>query len=104
MKHQISHRYVVVGVSGLPAQILAEYYLGLPFVDAADVMLFHHDGSYYGAHCFRLRGRCSGGSFVLPIASTVLPLTVQLSCSNAVAALPALLLLCLDADLYENWI
>ena len=39
-----SPEYVVSRGEWFTCQILAEY-LGLPFVDAADVMLFHHDGT-----------------------------------------------------------
>ncbi len=39
-----SPEYVVSRGEWFTCQILAEY-LGLPFVDAADVMLFRHDGT-----------------------------------------------------------
>lgn len=39
-----SPEYVVSRGEWFTANLMAEY-LGLPFVDAADVMVFHHDGS-----------------------------------------------------------
>ncbi len=56
----------MVSRGGLPVRSFAEY-LGLPFVDAADVMLFHHDSLIWSALASRLkRSCCRSGSFVLP--------------------------------------
>jgi len=79
-----SPEYVVSRGEWFTCQILAEY-LGLPFVDAADVMLFHHDGTIDMERTVLL-----AAARLCCLASTVLPLTVQLSCSSAVVAiLPA---------------
>ena len=62
-----SPEYVVSRGEWFTCQILAEY-LGLPFVDAADVMLFHHDGTIdMERTASRLKEVVArSGSFVLP--------------------------------------
>ncbi len=83
LQHQSFSPEYVVSISGLsdPCQY------GLPFVDAADVVLFHH-GTIDMEHCtWKQRSCCSQLSLRCHRSSTVLPLTVQVSCSSVVAVI-----------------
>lgn len=98
--------YVVSRGEWFTGKLMAEY-LGIPFVDAADVMVFHHDGKVdmertqtklreAVVHC--------GGTFLLPgfYGSTV-DGTLKLFHRGGGDITGAILARCLDADLYENW-
>lgn len=86
------------------ARLMAEY-LGLPFLDAADVVAFHHDGTLSMNRTKELFAeRAPKGGFVLPgFYGATREGQVKLldrgggDISGAIAAN------CLGADLYENW-
>ena len=86
------------------ARLMAEY-LGLPFLDAADVVAFHHDGTLSMNRTKKLFAeRAPKGGFVLPgFYGATREGQVKLldrgggDISGAIAAN------CLGADLYENW-
>ena len=86
------------------AQLMAEY-LGLPFLDAADVVAFHHDGTLSMRRTAELMAeRAPQGGFVLPgFYGATREGQIKLldrgggDISGAIAAK------CLGADLYENW-
>lgn len=86
------------------AQLMAEY-LGLPFLDATEVVAFHHDGSLSMRRTAELFDeRAPRGGFVLPgFYGATREGQVKLldrgggDISGAIAAK------CLGADLYENW-
>lgn len=101
----LSPEYVVSRGEWFTARIMAEY-LGMPFVDAADVIVFHHDGSVdlertatavrEAAH--RL------GSFVLPgFYGATVDGTIRLFKRGGGDITGAVLARCLDAGVYENW-
>ena len=84
---------------------MAEY-LGIPFLDAADVMVFHHDGT---VDMTRTATRVNDavarlGTFVLPgfYGSTV-DGTIKLFQRGGGDITGAILARCLDAGVYENW-
>ena len=94
----IEQRYVT-------GQLMAEY-LGIPFLDAADVMVFHHDGT---VDMTRTATRVNDavarlGTFVLPgfYGSTV-DGTIKLFQRGGGDITGAILARCLDAGVYENW-
>ena len=86
------------------ARLMAEY-LGLPFLDAAEVVAFHHDGSLSMKRTAELfADRAPRGGFVLPgFYGATREGQIKLldrgggDISGAIAAK------CLGADLYENW-
>lgn len=102
----VSPEYVVSRGEWFTAQLMAEY-LGIPFVDAADVVVFHHDGTVDMERTqTRLREAVihTGGSFVLPgfYGSTV-DGQVKLFKRGGGDITGAILARCIDAGLYENW-
>lgn len=102
----VSPEYIVSRGEWFTGQLMAEY-LGMPFVDAADVMVFHHDGTVDMERTqTRLREAVihTGGSFVLPgfYGSTV-DGQVKLFKRGGGDITGAILARCIDAGLYENW-
>ncbi|MDO4798640.1 MAG: aspartate kinase [Coriobacteriales bacterium] len=98
--------YVVSRGEWFTGQLMAEY-LGMPFVDAADVVVFHHDGTVDMERTqVRLREAMihNGGSFLLPgfYGSTV-DGQVKLFKRGGGDITGAILARCIDAGLYENW-
>ena len=101
----LSPEYIVSRGEWFTGRLMAEY-LGMPFLDAADVIVFHHDGTvdmertatYVRDAVARL------GTFVLPgfYGSTV-DGTVKLFERGGGDITGAILARCLDAGLYENW-
>ena len=101
----LSPEYIVSRGEWFTGRLMAEY-LGIPFLDAADVIVFHHDGTvdmertatYVRDAVARL------GTFVLPgfYGSTV-DGTVKLFERGGGDITGAILARCLDAGLYENW-
>ena len=87
------------------ARLMAEY-LGLPFLDAADAMVFHHDGTIDKERtATQVKDAVQRlGSFVLPgfYGSTV-DGTIKLFDRGGGDITGAILARCLDADVYENW-
>ena len=103
--HRHSAEYIVSRGEFFTAQLMAEY-LGRPFVDAADVLVFHHDGKVdMDRTQARLREAVQRlGSFVLPgfYGSTV-DGTIKLFERGGGDITGAILARCIDANLYENW-
>ena len=98
--------YVVSRGEWFTGQLMAEY-LGTPFVDAADVIVFHHDGTVDMERTqTRLREALvhNGGSFLLPgfYGSTV-DGQIKLFKRGGGDITGAILARCIDAGLYENW-
>ena len=101
----LSPEYIVSRGEWFTGRLMAEY-LGIPFLDAADVIIFHHDGTvdvertatYVRDAVARL------GTFVLPgfYGSTV-DGTVKLFERGGGDITGAILARCLDAGVYENW-
>ena len=101
----LSPEYIVSRGEWFTGRLMAEY-LGIPFLDAADVIVFHHDGTvdmertatYVRDAVARL------GTFVLPgfYGSTV-DGPVKLFERGGGDITGAILARCLDAGLYENW-
>ena len=100
-----SPEYVVSRGEWFTCQLLAEY-LGLPFVDAADVMVFHHDGTIdMERTASRLKEVVArNGSFVLPgFYGATVDGAIKLFQRGGGDITGAIVARCLDADLYENW-
>lgn len=102
----VSPEYVVSRGEWFTGQLMAEY-LGMPFVDAADVIVFHHDGTVDMERTqTRLREAVihNGGSFLLPgfYGSTV-DGQIKLFKRGGGDITGAILARCIDAGLYENW-
>lgn len=101
-----SEAYIVSRGEYFTARMLAEY-LGMPFVDAADVIVFHHDGTLdmdSTKERVRQASADNGGRFVMPgfygatgDGSIVLFDRGGSDVSGAIVAQ------CLGCDLYENW-
>ena len=100
-----SPEYVVSRGEWFTANLMAEY-LGLPFVDAADVMVFHHDGSVdMERTAVRLKDvMVRNGSFVLPgFYGATVDGRIKLFDRGGGDITGAILARCINADLYENW-
>ena len=101
----LSPEYIVSRGEWFTGQLMAEY-LGIPFLDAADVMVFHHDGT---VDMTRTATRVNDavarlGTFVLPgfYGSTV-DGTIKLFQRGGGDITGAILARYLDAGVYENW-
>ena len=100
-----SPEYVVSRGEWFTANIMAEY-LGLPFVDAADVIVFHHDGNVdMERTAVRLKDFAHrNGAFVLPgFYSATVDGAIKLFQRGGGDITGAIAARCLDADVYENW-
>lgn len=86
------------------AQLMAEY-LGLPFLDAADVVAFHHDGTLAMGRTHELiQERGIPGGFVMPgFYGATREGRILLLDRGGGDISGAILAQALDADLYENW-
>ena len=102
---QHSPEYIVSRGEWFTAHIMADY-LGFPFVDAADVMIFHHDGTVdLERTAIRVKDAVQRkGSFVFPgfYGSTVEG-SIKLFQRGGGDITGAILARCLNAGLYENW-
>lgn len=101
----LSPEYVVSRGEWFTAQLMAEY-LGKPFLDAADVIVFHHDGTLDLERTqMRLREAVQRlGSFVLPgFYGATVDGTIRLFQRGGGDITGAILARCIDANLYENW-
>ena len=102
----LSPEYIVSRGEWFTAQLMAEY-LGLPFVDAADVIIFHHDNTVdFERTAAKLKEAVqrTGGRFVLPgfYGSTVEG-TIKLFKRGGGDITGAVLARCIEANVYENW-
>ena len=101
----LSPEYIVSRGEWFTGQLMAEY-LGIPFVDAADVIVFHHDGTVdMERTATRVKDAAARlGGFLLPgfYGSTV-DGTLKLFQRGGGDITGAILARCLDAGVYENW-
>lgn len=86
------------------ARLMAEY-LGLPFLDAAEVIAFHHDGRLSMKRTAQLLAeRASEGGFVMPgFYGATREGQIKLLDRGGGDISGSILAQCLGADLYENW-
>ena len=86
------------------ARLMAEY-LGLPFLDAADVVAFHHDGTLSMTRTHELiQERGIPGGFVMPgFYGATREGQIKLLDRGGGDISGSILAKCLGADLYENW-
>ncbi len=86
------------------ARLMAEY-LGLPFLDAADVIAFHHDGTLSLKRTAELLAeRAPKEGFVLPgFYGATREGQIKLLDRGGGDISGSILAKCLGADLYENW-
>ena len=97
--------YVVSRGEYYTAQLMAEH-LGYPFVDAADVIVFHHDGRLDMERTQeRIRAVAAEKScFVMPgFYGATVDGRVKLLDRGGGDISGSILAQCLEADLYENW-
>jgi aspartate kinase len=100
-----SPEFVVSRGEWFTAQLMSEY-LGLPFIDAADVIVFHHDGSLDLA---RTNDRVHDvvartGHFVMPgFYGATVDGEIRLLDRGGGDITGSILARALEADLYENW-
>ncbi len=102
----VTPEYVVSRGEWFTGRLMAEY-LGLPFMDAAEVMVFHHDGNIDMERTqAKLREAIihTGGSFVLPgFYGATVDGQIKLFKRGGGDITGAILARCIDAALYENW-
>ena len=102
---QHSPEYIVSRGEYFTARLLAEY-LGMPFVDASGIMMFHHDGTVdLERTATRVKeAAVRNGSFVFPgFYGTTVDGSIKLFQRGGGDISGAILARCIDADLYENW-
>jgi len=100
-----SPEYIVSRGEWFTAHLMADY-LGLPFVDAADVMMFHHNGTVdLERTSVRLKDVVHRkGTFVFPgFYGATVDGAIKLFQRGGGDITGAILARCLDAGLYENW-
>ncbi|MBP3894652.1 MAG: aspartate kinase [Atopobiaceae bacterium] len=101
----LSPEYIVSRGEWFTARLMAEY-LNMPFLDAADVIVFHHDGTVDMERTqIRLRDAAVRmGSFVLPgFYGATVDGTIKLFKRGGGDITGAIVARCLDATVYENW-
>ncbi len=101
----LSPEYIVSRGEWFTARLMAEY-LGLPFLDAADVIVFHHDGTVDMERTqIRLKDAAVRlGRFVLPgFYGATVDGTIKLFKRGGGDITGAIVARCLDATVYENW-
>lgn len=102
----VTPEFVVSRGEWFTARLMAEY-LGMPFVDSADVMVFHHDGTIDMERTqSKLREAVihMGGRFVLPgFYGATVDGQIRLFKRGGGDITGAILARCIDAALYENW-
>ena len=97
--------YIVSRGEYFTARLMSEW-LGLPFVDAAGTVIFHHDGTIdMERTALRIRDAATrGGGFVIPgFYGTTVDGDVKLLSRGGGDVTGSIVAKCLDADLYENW-
>ena len=100
-----SPEYIVARGEWFTAHIMADY-LGMPYVDAADVIVFHHNGTVdIERTATRVKDAVQrNGSFVLPgFYGATVDGQIKLFSRGGGDITGAILARCLDAGLYENW-
>ena len=101
----LSPEYIVSRGEYFTARLMAEY-LDMPFLDAADVIVFHHDGTVdmeRTATCLRDAVQRMG-SFVLPgFYGATVDGRIKLFQRGGGDISGAIVARCLDANVYENW-
>ena len=100
-----STEYIVSRGEYFTARLMSEY-LGLPFADAADYVLFHHDGSLdMERTCDRIHDLVvREGCFVLPgFYGATTEGEVKLFSRGGGDISGSIVARALNADLYENW-
>ena len=100
-----SEEYIVLRGEWFTAHLMAEY-LGLPFVDAADVIVFHHDGTLNEERTDELvRATVKRlGKFCMPgFYGATSDGEIKLMERGGGDITGSLLARALSADLYENW-
>lgn len=101
----LSPEYIVSRGEWFTGQLMAEY-LGLPFLDAADVVVFHHDGTVDMERTSTRINEAAArlGSFLLPgFYGATVDGTIKLFQRGGGDITGAILARCLDAGVYENW-
>lgn len=101
----LSPEYIVSRGEWFTGQLMAEY-LGIPFVDAADVVVFHHDGTVdMERSATRINDAAARlGTFLLPgFYGATVDGTIKLFERGGGDITGALLARALDANVYENW-
>ncbi|MBQ9058318.1 MAG: aspartate kinase [Atopobiaceae bacterium] len=97
--------YVVSRGEYFTAKLMSEW-LDLPFVDAADVVVFHHDGTF-DLERTQMRVRDAAhrvGRFVMPgYYGATVDGEIMLLDRGGGDVSGSILARCLEADLYENW-
>ncbi len=100
-----SPEYIVSRGEWFTAHLMADY-LGMPFVDAADVMRFHHNGTVdLERTAIRLKDAVQRkGAFVFPgFYGATVEGSIKLFQRGGGDITGAIIARCLDAGLYENW-
>ncbi len=101
----LSPEYVVSRGEWFTARLMAEY-LGLPFLDAADAVVFRHDGTVdMERTATSIKDAVQRlGSFVLPgFYGATVDGTIKLFQRGGGDITGAILARCIDAHVYENW-
>ena len=101
----LSPEYIVSRGEWFTARLMSEY-LGMPFLDAADVIVFHHDGTVDMERTqIRLKDAAVRlGRFVLPgFYGATVDGTIKLFKRGGGDITGAIVARCLDATVYENW-
>lgn len=103
--HKVSPEFVVSRGEWFTARFMSEF-LGLPFLDAAEVIVFHHNGQVDMQRTqAKLREAVTRlGSFVLPgFYGATVDGTIKLFERGGGDITGAILARCIDAGVYENW-
>lgn len=96
--------YLVSRGEYFTARLMAEY-LGLPFIDATDMVAFHHDGTLSMKRTAELvQENAREGGFVMPgFYGSTKEGRIKLLDRGGGDISGSILAQCLGADLYENW-
>ncbi len=102
----LSPEYIVSRGEFFTGQLMAEY-LGLPFVDASDTIVFHHDNTVdFERTAMRVKEAAQRNprGFLLPgFYGCTVDGTVKLFQRGGGDITGAVLARCLEANVYENW-
>ena len=101
----LSPEYIVSRGEWFTARLMAEY-LGMPFLDAADAIVFRHDGTVdMERTATQMKDAVQRlGTFVLPgFYGATIDGTIKLFQRGGGDITGAVLARCIDAHIYENW-